>query len=141
MKTKERAGIRWHSVVEKVRKDIMRYEAEPEEIIEERERPALKNKVKSEKKTLRGIRGTMGKRRLGMETNVHGPLDFAKTLKLRFRVGDLDLPVRRKSYTTWVRCTDVPVRLSRIHTVGECEMNQGDRTGGVRRGDEGNRRM
>ena len=33
---------------------------------------------------------------IGMKTYVHGPMDFAKTLKLRFRVGALDLPERRK---------------------------------------------
>ena len=31
-----------------------------------------------------------------MKTYLHGPMDFAKTLKLRFRVGDLDLPERRR---------------------------------------------
>ena len=31
-----------------------------------------------------------------MKTYLHGPLDFAKTLKLGFRVGDLDLPESRK---------------------------------------------
>ena len=31
---------------------------------------------------------------------MHSPMDFAKTLKLRFRVGDLDLPVRRERYTS-----------------------------------------
>ena len=30
-----------------------------------------------------------------MKTYLHGPMDNAKTLKLRFRVGDLDLPERR----------------------------------------------
>ena len=30
---------------------------------------------------------------------MHGPRGFGKTLKLRFRVGDLDLPGRRKNYT------------------------------------------
>ena len=34
-----------------------------------------------------------------MKTYLHGRLDFAKTLKLRFREGDLDLPERRKRYT------------------------------------------
>ena len=34
------------------------------------------------------------------ETYLHVPMDFAKTLKLRFRVGDLDLPGRRKRYTS-----------------------------------------
>ena len=31
---------------------------------------------------------------------LHGPMDYAKKLKLRFRVGDLDLPERRKRYTS-----------------------------------------
>ena len=35
-----------------------------------------------------------------METYLHGPLDYAKTLKLRVRVGDLDLPERRGTYTS-----------------------------------------
>ena len=35
---------------------------------------------------------------VGMKTYLHGPTDHAKTLKLRFRVGDLDLPERRKRY-------------------------------------------
>ena len=34
------------------------------------------------------------------ETYWHGPMDYAKTLKPRFRVGDLDLPERRKRYTS-----------------------------------------
>ena len=33
---------------------------------------------------------------VGMKTYVHDPVDYAKKLKLRFRVGDLDLPERRK---------------------------------------------
>ena len=33
--------------------------------------------------------------RRGIKTYVHGPMDYAKTLKLRFRVGDLDLPERK----------------------------------------------
>ena len=32
---------------------------------------------------------------IGMTTYLHGPKDYAKTLKLRFRAGDLDLPERR----------------------------------------------
>ena len=27
---------------------------------------------------------------------MHGPMDFAKALKLRFRVGDLDLPEEKR---------------------------------------------
>ena len=33
--------------------------------------------------------------KVGMKTYLHCPMDYAKTLKLRFRVGDLDLPERR----------------------------------------------
>ena len=36
---------------------------------------------------------------IGMRTYLHGPMDDAKTLK-RFRVGDLDLPERRKRYAS-----------------------------------------
>ena len=36
----------------------------------------------------------------GMKTYLCGPMDYAKTLKLRFRVGDLDLPERRKRYAS-----------------------------------------
>ena len=35
---------------------------------------------------------------IGRKAYLHGP--YAKMLKLRFRVGDLDLPERRKRYTT-----------------------------------------
>ena len=62
--TKGRAGIRWDSVVDNVWKDIGgnqeevmsagafgRCMAEVEEMIERRERPALRNKVESEKNT------------------------------------------------------------------------------------------
>ena len=38
--------------------------------------------------------------KIGMKTFLHGLLDYAKTQKLRFRVGDLDLPERRKRYTS-----------------------------------------
>ena len=103
--TKGRTGIiRWDSAVEKVWKDVGgnqeevasageygKYKAEVEEMIERRERLALQNKVESEKhlEIYGGLR-----ERTGMETYVNGPMDFAKTLKLRFRVGDLDLPER-----------------------------------------------
>ena len=43
---------------------------------------------------LRGIREVS--ERKGMKSHLRGPMGFAKTLKLRFRVGDLDLPQRRK---------------------------------------------
>ena len=35
-----------------------------------------------------------------MRTHLDGPMDFTKTLKLRSRVGDLDLPERRKRHTS-----------------------------------------
>ena len=35
-----------------------------------------------------------------MKTYLLGPVDYAKKLKLRFRVGDLDLPERRKRYAS-----------------------------------------
>ena len=37
-----------------------------------------------------------------MKTYLHGPIDYVKKLKLRFRVGDLDLPERRKRYTSYL---------------------------------------
>ena len=38
-----------------------------------------------------GVRGV-----IGMKTYLHGSIDYAKKLKLRFRVGGLELPERRK---------------------------------------------
>ena len=106
--TKGRAGIRWDSVVEKVWKDIGENQeeilsiekfagckTEIKEKIEIRERLALRNKVK-EKQHLEIYGGL--REEIGMKTYLHGPMDYAKTLKLRFRVGDLDLPERRKRY-------------------------------------------
>ena len=55
--------------------------------MERRERQALRNKMKSDEhiEIYRGI-----SEGIGMKTYLHRPKDFAKTLKLRFRVGDLD---------------------------------------------------
>ena len=64
-------------------------------MIERRERLALR-KVESEKKTL--LYGGL-REGIGTKTYLHGPVDFAKTLKLRIRVGNLDLPKRRRRYT------------------------------------------
>ena len=36
-----------------------------------------------------------------MKTYLHGPMDYAKKLKLRFRVGDLDLPEKRRKYAKY----------------------------------------
>ena len=68
------------------------YKIEVKEKIEIRERLALRNKVK-EKQHLEIYGGL--REEIGMKTYLHGPMDYAKTLKLRFRVGDLDLPERR----------------------------------------------
>ena len=104
--TKGRAGTRWDSVVEKVWKDIGGNQeeilsiekfagcmTEVKEKIEIRERLALRNKVKEEEhlEIYGGLR-----EEIGMKTYLHGPMDYAKTLKLRFRVGDLDLPKKKR---------------------------------------------
>ena len=47
--------------------------------------------------TLERYTGGLGEG-VGVKTYLHGPIDFAKTQKVRFRVGDLDLPERRKRY-------------------------------------------
>ena len=52
------------------------------------------NKGEASAKKQGEIGGTL-QRFIGMKTCLHGPLDYAKTLKLRFRVGDLDLSERR----------------------------------------------
>ena len=73
-----------------------------------------------------------------MKTYLHGPMDFAKTLKLRFREGDLDLPERRKRYTGSLEEEEVDAQIcpcgkaiieNRIHIVvgGECEMYKEER--------------
>ena len=73
-----------------------------------------------------------------MKTNkqlvLHGPMDFAKTLKLRFRVGNLDLPEKRKRYTS-NREEEVDAQMfpcgeaieSRTHVAGECEIYKEER--------------
>ena len=60
--------------------------------MEERERQTLIIKMKEEKhfEMYRRLREDTG-----MKTYLHGPMDYAKKLKLRFHVGDLDLPERR----------------------------------------------
>ena len=53
---------------------------------------ALRNKAKR-RNTLEMYGGL--REEIGMKTCLHGPMDYAKTLKLRFVVGGLDLPERR----------------------------------------------
>ena len=62
-------------------------------------------------------------------------MDFAKTLKPRFGVGNLDLPERRKKYTSSGEEEEINAQMcpsgkaleSRTHTVGECEMYKEER--------------
>ena len=64
---------------------------------------------------------------------LHGPMDHAKKLKLRFRVGDLDLPERRYipvvgRRRTWLQiCARLAQQWSRTHIVGECEIYKEER--------------
>ena len=65
------------------------------------------------------------------------PVNFAKTMKLRFRVGDLGLPERRKrcEYISSREEEKVGAQMcrcgkaieSRTHVVGECEMYKEER--------------
>ena len=84
-------------------------------------------------KQLRDTRGI--ERRNGNESYLHGPMYISKTLKLRFRVGDLDLPERRKRYTSSREEEEVHVQMcpfgraieSRTHVIRECEMHKEER--------------
>ena len=72
---------------------------------------------------------------IGMKTYLHGPMDYVKTLKLRFRVGDLDLPDRRKRYTSSRQEEDVAAHVcpcgrtieSKAHTKEDCEICKEER--------------
>ena len=69
-----------------------------------------------------------------MKMYLHGPMDFAKTPKPRFRVGDLYLPERRKRYTS-SREEEIDAQMcpcgkaieSRTYIVGECEIYKEER--------------
>ena len=90
--TKGRARVRWNNVVGNIWKDLggEQEEALPvcrefwrvqeeKERIEEREMLGLRNKVKEEKhlEIYGGLRED-----IGMKTYLHGPMDYAKKLKL-----------------------------------------------------------
>ena len=81
-------------------------------------------------KTLRDRRG-VERRDRNEKIYLHGPTDFAKTLELRFRVGDLDLLQRRKRYTSSREekvdehmCPHGKAIESKTHIVGYCEMHK-----------------
>ena len=69
-----------------------------------------------------------------MKTCSHGPMDLTKTLKLHFHVGNLDLPERRKRYTS-SREGEIDAQMcpcgkaieSRSHIVGECDLYKEER--------------
>ena len=72
-----------------------------------------------------------------MKKYLHGPMEYLKRkLKLRYRVGDLDLPERRKRYTSSrEEEDDLVTRMcpcgttveSRTRVVGECETDKEER--------------
>ena len=70
-----------------------------------------------------------------MKTYLHGPMNDAEKLNLRFREGDLDLPERRKRYTSRREEEDVATYMcphdtaldSRTHMVRECEVYKEER--------------
>ena len=88
---------------------------------EEKIRASAKNKVKEEKHL--DIYGGL-REDIAMERYLHGPMDYAK--ELRFRVGDLDLPERRKRCTSSREEDDVATNMcpcgtkieSRTHILG-----------------------
>ena len=144
-RTKGKAGIRWDRVVENIWKeiggnkndlmsieDVGEYKKKIDEMIALREMKSLKQKVDEEDhlKIYGGL-----KEGLGMKTYLHGPLDYSKNLKLRFRIGDLDLPERRKRYTSSrveeeeeaQTCPCGKARESRTHIVAECELYKKER--------------
>ena len=70
-----------------------------------------------------------------MKEYLHGPMNYAKKLKLRFRVGGLDLPERRKRCTSSREEEDVATSIcpcgttteSRTHIVGSYEIYKEER--------------
>ena len=110
--------------------------------MEIREKGALRCKV--DKEEYLKIYGGLKEGIEMMEACLHGPMDAAKNLKLRFWVGNLDLPEMRK------RCTSIRVEEeedkqncqygkaieSRTHIVAECENIPGG-TGRARGGNAG----
>ena len=71
-----------------------------------------------------------------MKTYLQGSMDYAKTLKLRFRIGDRGLPDRRKRYASsreeeeiahMCPCGKAVLIVSRTHIEGECEICKEER--------------
>ena len=102
--------VRWDKEVERVWQEIggdkdevlsigesAGHKTKVRDMIETREKGALRCKV--DKEEFLKIYGGL-KEGIGMKAYLHGPLEAAKNLKLRFRGGDLDLPERRQRRTT-----------------------------------------
>ena len=108
------------------------YKTKVRDMITTREKGALRRKVDKEEhlQIYGGLREG-----IGMKTYLHGPMDAAKNLKLRFRVGDLDLPERRKRYGSsrgeqdedTQKCRCGKAIESRTHIVAECELYKEER--------------
>ena len=134
--TKGRAGIRWDNVVETkmevlrgrptrgtVYREDWRLQDKVKERIEERERLALRNKMKEEKhlEIYRGLRED-----IGMKTYLHDPKGYAKKIKTAISCRDLDVPERRKRYTSSREEEDMATNMcpcgatinSRTHVIG-----------------------
>ena len=62
---------------------------------------------------------------IGMKTYLHGPMDYAKKLTLRNRVGDMDLPERRKRYTSSWEEEDVATNMCPCGTTIESTSQYG----------------
>ena len=105
---------------------------EVKERIEIRERLALGNKMKEEEHFEMYEGSTED---LGVKTCLHGPIEYAKTLKPRFRVGGLDLTERRNKCNSSrgeekgdaQMCPCGKAVESRTHIVGECEIYKEER--------------
>ncbi|CAM9462340.1 unnamed protein product, partial [Sphacelaria rigidula] len=68
---------------------------------------------------------------IGVKAYLHGPMDAARNLKLRLRLGHLDLPERRKGFTSnnvfeeevdGQNCLCGKAMESRSHIDAECEL-------------------
>ena len=118
-------GYRGRPRIDSVYKEVWRVQDRSKINNRRKGKASAKNKVKEEKhlEIYGGLRED-----IGMKNYLHGPMDYAKKLKLQSRVGDLDLPERRKRYTSSREEEDVATNMcpcgttieSRTH-IGECE--------------------
>ena len=93
----------------------------------------INRKVEDEKRFLE-MYGDLGEE-MGMIRYWHGSMDYAETLKLRFRVGGLDVPERRNKYTSSREKEDEDAQKcpcgeaveSRTQMLGGCEVYKEER--------------